>query len=134
MDLLSLIRQLNYLKRSNSQGEDIPEDSKLGEENKGDDGDKDGKEADRPVSSPKHSHSSSESSSSSSSSESSDSEGNDGTISFVLLFSFSVYTRETLPSLTYITNFMGARRCGISLRVFNSMSLAYIQTTMYYFV
>ena len=88
MVLLSLIRQLNYQKRSNLQGEDIPEDSKLGEENKGDDEDKDGKDADRPVSSPKHSHSSSESSSSSSSSESSDSEGDDGTISFFFPFQF----------------------------------------------
>ena len=91
MDLLSLIRQLNYLKRSNSQGEDIPEDSKLGDENEGDDKHKDRKEADRPVSSPKPSHSSSESSSSSSSSESSDSEGDDGTISFVFFFLFSLY-------------------------------------------
>ncbi|XP_067046669.1 glutamate-rich protein 3-like isoform X2 [Acropora muricata] len=59
------------------QDEDIPEDSKLGDENEGDDKHKDGKEADRPVSSPKPSHSSSESSSSGSSGESSDNEGND---------------------------------------------------------
>ena len=126
MDLLFLTRQLNDLKRENSQDEDIPEGSKLGDENEGDDKHKDGKEADRPVSSPKPSHSSSESSSSSSSSESSDNEGNDGTISFGLVFSFSVDNRKTLPSLTYITNKIhGAQRYGISLRVQLDVSRIY---------
>ena len=126
MDLLFLTRQLNDLKLANSQDEDISEDSKLGDVNEGDDKHKDGKEADRPVSSPKPSHSSSESSSSSSSSESSDNEGNDGTILFGLVFSFSVDNRKTLPSLTYITNKIhGARRYGISLRVQLDVSRIY---------